>query len=231
MLWPNADCVSVRKPPRLAAMLAFAWVSSASAATATLYNYTQHFSGGSLSGTTPWATATFADLAANTVQLRLTGSGLQSGQNLDSVYFNTKDIAATSLTFTLVSGPAATIMQGSNAFKADGDGYFDVRLSWGSGVFGSTTASVYNITGPGLTSASFVDLSSPTSSGGTGGSGHGPFYAAGKITSLSGGSAWVAAAGPVAAAPEPEIYAMMLVGFGLMGFVARRRGKRQGTVA
>ncbi|HSH72747.1 MAG TPA: PEP-CTERM sorting domain-containing protein [Methylophilaceae bacterium] len=32
--------------------------------------------------------------------------------------------------------------------------------------------------------------------------------------------------GPVAAVPEPETYAMMLSGLGLMGFVARRRSKK-----
>jgi len=33
----------------------------------------------------------------------------------------------------------------------------------------------------------------------------------------------------IAAVPEPEIYAMMLAGLGLMGFVARRR--QQGSAA
>jgi hypothetical protein len=32
---------------------------------------------------------------------------------------------------------------------------------------------------------------------------------------------------PVAAVPEPEIYAMFMTGFGLMGFIARRRKNSQ----
>ncbi len=39
-------------------------------------------------------------------------------------------------------------------------------------------------------------------------------------------SAWAVRAGDVALIPEPETYAMMLAGLGLMGFVARRRKRK-----
>ena len=46
------------------------------------------------------------------------------------------------------------------------------------------------------------------------------------LTSAQGGSAWYVGGVPsVTAVPEPESYAMMLAGLGLMGFVARRRTK------
>ena len=46
-----------------------------------------------------------------------------------------------------------------------------------------------------------------------------------KINTASGGYAGTITTNPVAAVPEPETYAMMLAGLGLLGFSARRRNK------
>jgi hypothetical protein len=43
------------------------------------------------------------------------------------------------------------------------------------------------------------------------------------LTREQGGSGWYTAAAPV---PEPETYAMMLVGLGLLGFTAKRKSKK-----
>ena len=46
-----------------------------------------------------------------------------------------------------------------------------------------------------------------------------------KLSSASGGYSGTITTNPVAAIPEPETYAMMLAGLGLLGFSARRRNK------
>jgi hypothetical protein len=48
-----------------------------------------------------------------------------------------------------------------------------------------------------------------------------PAYFAADVTNLSGNTGVIGAT--VAAVPEPETYAMMLAGLGLMGWTARRR--------
>ncbi len=40
-------------------------------------------------------------------------------------------------------------------------------------------------------------------------------------------SAWAVRPGDVAAIPEPETYAMMLIGIGILGAWTRRRGRRR----
>jgi hypothetical protein len=47
------------------------------------------------------------------------------------------------------------------------------------------------------------------------------------VTGLSNGTAGAIYAGAVAAIPEPETYAMLLAGLGLMGAVVRRRSNRK----
>jgi hypothetical protein len=204
-----------------------------------VFSFTDHFAGGpSSSVTTPWVTASFADLATDTVRLTISGSGLEPGQRLSSLSFNLTTY--TPLTFTYVSGPAAvSTVSSSNSLTAGGSGYYDVQVTYDTrttvagnpnpAVFTSGASSTYVITGAGLTSASFSALSSATNSNGAGGSGQGPFYGAGKIVfSGSGGSSWVSAGAPVTAAPEPGVYAMMLVGLALVaGSMYRRRSARR----
>jgi hypothetical protein len=49
------------------------------------------------------------------------------------------------------------------------------------------------------------------------------------VTGVSNGSAGAIYAGAVAAIPEPETYAMLLAGLGLMGAVVRRRSNRKAS--
>ena len=48
-----------------------------------------------------------------------------------------------------------------------------------------------------------------------------------NVTGVTGGSEGGIYAGAIAAVPEPETYAMLLAGLGLMGAVVRRRGMRK----
>ncbi len=57
---------------------------------------------------------------------------------------------------------------------------------------------------------------------------NGDQFSDGKNLTLS---AWAVHPGDVAAVPEPETYAMMLAGLGLMGFVARRRKQKEAAGA
>lgn len=240
-----------RKLSRLIAILAFAGTSLASNAGESVFNFRQVFPGnpspgmgGTLAGTgatTPWFTATFTDLAANTVQLTVAAPGLAVQQTISKLWFNLQTLNPTSLTFTPVSGPTATISLGENHFNASSGGFYDIKLSYDAkltlpngnpnpNAFTNTQTSKYIITGPaGLTSNSFSDLASPTGVGGKGNASFGPFVAAGGVrlgNTMQG--VFVSATAPV---PEPEIFAMMLAGLGLVGYVARRRRRVEDNAA
>lgn len=227
----------VRKLAKLMVIGLFAWTSSASSAG--LFNYTLQYSGSPIPATTsqsPWITASFAELAANTVQLTVAAPGLVAGQFLQSLYFNVSNIAASSLTFTSVSGPTAAIGLGSNNFAAGGGGFYDIKMTFDArptvngspnpNAFSSTQQAVFNITGPaGLGASSFNSIASPTNSQGNGSSPNGTFVSAAHVR--LGGAGQSAFVAPVAAVPEPASYAMLSVGLGLVGCAVRRRRKAQ----
>lgn len=80
------------------------------------------------------------DVSTTTVQMTLhaydgeSSGDLPDGAFISSFYFNLNPAYnATGLTIHQLSGVAPTdIGLGTNAFKADGDGYFDVRMSFGT---------------------------------------------------------------------------------------------------
>lgn len=152
-------------------------------------------------------TATFEAISGG---VQLTMSTLWSGNEfVKDIYFNTSITAP--LTFTYVSGNATTVNPSVGNYQADGAGYYDIKFSYPTPAnadrFKGSETSIYSITGSGVVPASFWSLASGPST-------YGPFFAVAQTTHTD---AWVAAI------PEPQIFAMMLAGLGLMVMIARRR--------
>ena len=169
----------------------------------------------------PWVNVTFDDGGSpGTVDLTIAASGLDGiHEKVAGVYINLDPtIDPTGLIF---SGTAKTgsfedpvISQGADDFKADGDGYYDILISFDNTVadsafnYGDTVT--YTITLDGLTADSFDFLSAP-------GGGNGPYKTAAHLLSLGGedgDSAW-------ATVPEPATIGLL----GLGTVLLRRRKK------
>jgi hypothetical protein len=108
-------------------------------------NLNTEFSG-SGSGNLDAGTLVFTANGSN-VDVQLTG-GADLG-NISDLYFNLKNIATiTSSSFTNISGGYTTsnFAFGSNSHKADGDGFFDVRVSLGTGNSGIGAGEIFTFT-------------------------------------------------------------------------------------
>jgi hypothetical protein len=221
----------------LAALLCATGVARAGTVT---YGFNTEFSGGEApGGTAPWITATFTDITsgahAGSVELTISTANLVSSENISEIDFNIlpaltgqlgtgKNPGTGNLVFTSANGApgttnASSISAEEDAYKADGDGLYDIQLLYptGSGFNANMTSSYYITDASATISAlSFYTLS--TSSGG-----HGPFYSAAHVQNTtgagSGGSGWVA---PVPV-PIPAGAVLMLSGLAGLGAAARRR--------
>ncbi len=219
-------------------MLAVSSAVSAHAAMSTPLNI--EFSGGvpPASPATPWVSATFENETGGTVLMTLTAPHLTNPEQMESFYFNFNDtLAVQNLSFQLVSAGSfalPTIDLSQNAFKADGDGQYDIRLNFatsgGSGqTFGQGDTLVYRLSYTSAIDASqFGYLSSPSG-------GHGPFYAAAHIQNTGWGqSGWIGATELVPLAPVPEaptlLAAASLVGVFLVRLFRRHRGMIAKTI-
>ena len=198
-----------------AVALALGMASGASGATLTV-NLNTEFSGGvNPQGTAPWATAVFDDSVggANTVRLTMSASNLVATEFISEWSFNFDPALNPGwLTFTSVN-------TGVDSFKADGDGFFDIRFDFPPppGNFGAkfTTGEqvIYDLTysGSPIFAASF---NFPSANGG----GAGTYVSAAHVQGISGtGSGWI---GPVVPEPTSLILIGSLAGLGL---IARRR--------
>jgi hypothetical protein len=197
------------------------------------FNLNTVINGTSPVGASPWLTATFQDIVAGDVKLTLTNN-LSSGQFITDVLFNSI-LDATSLTFTefnaaappavvSVTKSATQSLTGGSQIKGGG---FNIDINYDNSPpgnrFGTSggTVSIFEITGTGLTSANFLKLSLDNGS-----MFGGPYYMAADVLGIPAGTDGQTISGSIgttAAIPEPETYAMMLAGLGMMGFVARRR--------
>ncbi|HEV2269376.1 MAG TPA: hypothetical protein VGR92_07960 [Steroidobacteraceae bacterium] len=215
-----------------ASVLVLLCCAATAARAAIVYDFNTEFSGGTPpSGPAPWLVATFSDTSTSgQVQLTITTSGLASSTKISGLYFNLDpDLNVSDLSFKSLNGGSGTVNDsslqlGENAFMADGDGKYDILLSYptsGATFHGGDTSS-FDITYSGsgtFDAASFYFLSDPAG-------GHGPFYAAAHVldTSANGGSGWVAPVSPVPLPPSLPLLATGLLGFAALTCNKSRRG-------
>jgi hypothetical protein len=172
-----------------------------------------NFVAATLAGMSVGAHATTTDLGTvTTAPITFGGSVLGSGVTFSDIFtFNGSQSPATS--FSVVDVPLSVggtnfngILTGLSLFSAGANGIVgggdDTLLRSSTSTNGNSLTLNYDQP---LSGASFV-----------------------TVTGISNGTAGAIYAGAVAAAvPEPETYAMLLAGLGLMGAVVRRRSNRK----
>jgi len=192
-------------------------------------------------GAGPWLNATFDDGdSAGSVTLTLTAINLTGTEFVSDWLFNLDPgLDPTELTFSLAGDPNTrgfsdpTISTGTDEYKADGDGMYDIdiifALSGGSSVqFDAGDVAVFTLGGiSSLTADSFDYLSAPAG-------GHGPFPTAAHVQAIGEDSGWITTGSePV---PDPATLTLLAVGslpfllsIGKRVSLQRRRRQQQGA--
>jgi hypothetical protein len=210
--------------------------AKSSAASGITYQFDNEFSSGTPpAGPAPWITASIQNVSPGTVQLTIANNGLLGSEFVSGFYLNLNtnfsslnlsiSYVSSSGTFLIPSIASGTIERGTDSFKADGDGKYDVLFDFSTvngSTFGAGESITYQISGiAGLTANDFVYLSAPNG-------GHGPFYAAAHVQGIGpdgGLSGWVEpslGAQPILV-PEPSSAALLASSLGVLGFVRRSK--------
>lgn len=203
------------------------------------YQFDSEFSGGTPpAGAAPWITATIQNTTPGTVLLTVANNGLGGSEFVSGFYlnlnptFNPLNLSISYVssvgTFAVPSIASGTIERGTDSYKADGDGkydlFFDFSLSSGT-TFGAGESITYQLSGiSGLSANDFDYLSAPDG-------GHGPFDAAAHVQGIGANgslSGWVEpslGAQPLLV-PEPSSCVLLTCALGFLGWV--RRSKNRG---
>lgn len=220
----------------LGAMMALGLLAVPQNAEATIvWNFSTEFSGSgdTLSGS---VVVTLDDGGGSgSVDVTVDTSNLSLTEKITGLYLNLDpsfDLSGLSASFPVDNtDPAATVDISADTFKADGDGFFDILISWPvsePGIFGINETDMITFTLAGLVEESFLFLSSEENADGTAKSGDkGPFLAALFAQSLGAngeGSGWFDPGGEI---PVPEPGSLALFGFGLAGLALAVRGRRK----
>jgi hypothetical protein len=188
-----------------------------------------------VAGTAPYVVAKFESATPGIVTLTLSAPGLTPGEFVGSFYFNVPgdlgDAANLNAASFSVEGDA---LKGGSAVdyvhqKADGDGYYDVRVDFDNGAI--RNGSPQTVTLKGADAFAAMNASWFNYQGESGGGAYtGPFYVAAHIQNVPPNdcSGWLSSDGPqggeVPGVPLPATSAACLT---LLGIVAARRGRRQ----
>ena len=154
---------------------------------------------------------------ASTVQFSITNN---TDGDIDDLYFN--NILAGGPNWATAAGCAlcSQISFDSNAFKADGDGLYDMQVMFpssggahGPDRFAPGETVTFTVTAIGIVPESFLSFSSPDG-------GSGPFQVAAHVISIDsqgGQSGWISDQ------PIPEPTTLLLLGSGMVGVAAHLR--------
>ena len=233
----------IRKSLLTIAALALITLAAAPAHAAMLtFNYDNEFSGGTApEGPDPWLTAVFNDdpdgngSVDTAVRLTLSGSGLTDAEFVSGWYFNLNPAYnPTLLTVSNVDVSdvgSVSVSKGTDAFKADGDGKYDLLFDLSTAPPGTRfiggDSLVFDIGGiGGLTALDFNYLSAPDG-------GHGPFLSAAHVQGIgpsNGLSGWVNPTDgditDIEEVPEPASLLLLATGFAAGGRHLRKRNRK-----
>ena len=177
------------------------------------YDLCVEFSDGtSPAGPAPWLRAAFDDDGdTGSVTLTMEDLNLTGTEFVSEWYFNLDPaLDPTGLIINFSAGQSGAVSTGTDSFKADGDGLYDILFSFPTSGdrFGADQSSTWIFTLDRLTANSFNFLSL------TGG-GHGPYPTAAHVQDVDGSyGGWITT-------PIPG--AVWLFGAGLLGLIGVRR--------